>query len=150
MPSWYSKARTALSISFAALSYVRPGRLIIEDPNVKAPCWFSRRRTDFFHVPAQILRILVQVVLAPIYIWILQKVYYKISNYANASWADECTSTPDAVLTTAPGGGAGAYAPTGSTPRWVLRVQIVNGAITVREQVPWSDDVRNRGYTALS
>ncbi|KAK0495206.1 hypothetical protein EDD18DRAFT_1106450 [Armillaria luteobubalina] len=150
MPSWVSKARTALSISFATLSYVRLGRLIVEDPNVKAPCWFSRRSTDVFHVPAQILRLLFQIILAPVYIWIPHNFYGQISNYSSASWAYELTSTPDAVLTTAPGGGAGAYAPTGSTPRWVLRVQIVNGAITVREQVPWSEDVRNRGYKALS
>ncbi|KAK0449881.1 hypothetical protein EV421DRAFT_1289551 [Armillaria borealis] len=150
MPSLFSKARTALSISFATLSYVRLGRLIVEDPNVKAPCWFSRRSTDVFHVPAQIFRILVQVILAPVYIWVPHNIYDQISNYASASWAYELTSTPDAVLTTAPGGGAGAYAPTGSTPRWVLSVQIAEGVITDIEQVPWSEDVRNRGYTALS
>ncbi|PBL03966.1 hypothetical protein ARMGADRAFT_39141 [Armillaria gallica] len=150
MPNLFSKASTALSISFATLSYVRLGRLIVEDPNVKGPCWFSRRRTDIFHVPAQIFRILVQVILAPVYIWVPHNIYDQISNYTSASWEYELTSTPDAVLTTAPGGGAGAYAPTGSTPRWVLSVQIADGVITVIEQVPWSEAVRNRGYTALS
>ncbi|KAK0470086.1 uncharacterized protein EV420DRAFT_1634515 [Desarmillaria tabescens] len=150
MPNWFSKASTALAISFATLSNVRPGRLFVEDPNVKAPCWFSRRNTDLFHVPAQILRILVQVILAPIYLLTPYVVYDQISNYTSASWAFELTSTPDAVLTTAPGGGAGAYAPTGSTPRWLLSVQIVDGEITGVQQVAWSEEVRNRGYTALS
>ncbi|KAK0204541.1 hypothetical protein DFS33DRAFT_1321036, partial [Desarmillaria ectypa] len=143
-------ASTALATSFAILSKVRPGRLIVEDPNIKAPCWFSRRNTDAFHVPAQIFRILVQVVLAPVYIWIPHVAYDTIYNYANASWALELTFTHDAVLATAPGGGAGVYAPTGSTPRWLLSVQIVDGAITKLQQVAWSEEVRNKGYTALS
>ncbi|KAK0204519.1 hypothetical protein DFS33DRAFT_1320859, partial [Desarmillaria ectypa] len=149
MPKWFSKASTALAISYATLSNVRLGRLIVEDPNVKAPCWFSRRSTDFFHVPAQILRILVQVIFAPIYLS-TRTFYDRIWNYASASWAFELTSTPEAVLTIAPGGGAGAYAPTGSTPRWVLSVRIVDGTITQLRQVAWSEEVRNQGYTALS
>ncbi|KAK0204538.1 hypothetical protein DFS33DRAFT_1321002, partial [Desarmillaria ectypa] len=134
-------ASTALATSFAILSKVRLGRLIVEDPNVEAPCWFSRRSTDPFHVPAQIFRMLVQAVIAPMYVWIPHVAYDTIYNYANASWALELTFTHDAVLATAPGGGAGVYAPTGSTPRWLLSVQI---------QVAWSEEVRNKGYTALS
>ncbi|KAK0434355.1 hypothetical protein EV421DRAFT_1675586, partial [Armillaria borealis] len=77
-------------------------RLLIEDRNVKGPCWFSRQRTDFFHVPAQLLRVLIQVILAPIYIYIPRAFYEHISNYANSPWAFELTSTPDAVLSAAP------------------------------------------------
>ncbi|KAK0434356.1 hypothetical protein EV421DRAFT_1670525, partial [Armillaria borealis] len=42
------------------------------------------------------------------------------------------------------------YAPTGSDPRWMLKVQIVDGAIMSQQQVRWSEEVRNQGYTALS
>ncbi|KAK0213953.1 hypothetical protein IW262DRAFT_1407651 [Armillaria fumosa] len=130
------------------LSHVRLRRLFIEDPNVEAPCWFSRRSTDPFHVHAQILRFLVLIILAPIYIITPRTVYDRI--YAHASWVLSLSSTIKVVLTTAPGGGAGAYAPTGSNPRWLLRVQIVNGAMVRRQQVCWSEEVRNQGYTALS
>ncbi|PBK58360.1 hypothetical protein ARMSODRAFT_841504, partial [Armillaria solidipes] len=41
------------------------------------------------------------------------------------------------------------YAPTGSNPRWLLMVQIVDGTILFSHQVRWSEEVRNR-YTALS
>ncbi|KAK0437769.1 uncharacterized protein EV420DRAFT_1236865, partial [Desarmillaria tabescens] len=135
---------------FSALSRVRVQRLFIEDPGVIAPCWFSRRSTDTFHVLAQTLRIIVLIILAPIYIYIPHSVYVQISNFASSSWAFELTSTPDAVLTTAPGGGSGVYAPTGFTPQWLLMVEIVDGTIALVTQVCWSEEIRNKGYTALS
>ncbi|SJK99740.1 uncharacterized protein ARMOST_03051 [Armillaria ostoyae] len=150
MPDWISRASVALATSFAALSYIRLRRLITEDPNVKAPCWFSRMRTDIFHVPAQILRLLIKVIFAPLYSLIPHEVVKHIANFAKASWALELASTSDAVLNTAPGGGTGAYAPTGSNPRWLLRVQIVDGVSEQPQQVRWSEEVRNLGYTALS
>ncbi len=151
MATFVSKARADIAVSFAILSHIRPKRLIIEDPHVKAPCWFSRRRGDFFHIPAQILRGLVLVIVAPIYVLIPHVVSENIWSYIRASWDFELASTPDAVLTTAPGGGgAGTYAPTGYNPRWLLSVQIIDGGIANYQQVPWSEDIRNRGYTALS
>ncbi|PBK95894.1 hypothetical protein ARMGADRAFT_989802 [Armillaria gallica] len=151
MATFISKARADIAVSFAILSHIRPKRLIIEDPHVKAPCWFSRRRGDFFHIPAQILRGLVLVLVAPIYVLIPHVVSENIWSYIRASWDFELAFTPDAVLTTAPGGGGrGTYEPTGYTPRWLLSVQIVDGGIANQQQVPWSEDIRNWGYTALS
>ncbi|SJK99748.1 uncharacterized protein ARMOST_03059 [Armillaria ostoyae] len=145
-----SKAKDALVVSIAALSHVRLRRLVIEDANVEAPCWFSRQRSDFFHVPAQILRFLIKVIFAVVYHSIPRAVQGYISNYANAPWPTELTCAPDSALTNAPGGGAGVYTPTGSTPRWLLKVQIVDGTILFLQQIRWSEEVRNRGYTALS
>ncbi|PBK60153.1 hypothetical protein ARMSODRAFT_735322 [Armillaria solidipes] len=151
MATFISKASVAIAISFAVLSHIRLERLVIEDPHVKAPCWFSRRRGDFFHIPAQVLRGLVLVIVAPIYVLIPHVVSENIWRYIRASWEFELASTPDAVLTTAPGdGGRGAYEPTGYTPRWLLSVKIVNGGIENYQQVPWSEEIRDRGYTALS
>ncbi len=149
-PNRFIKAKTAFITTFTTLSHIRLRRLFIEDPNVKAPCWFSRQRTDFFHVPAQFLRVLVQVILAPIYIFIPHAVYEHIWNYVNSPWALELTSTPDALLSATPDRGAGEYAPTGSNPRWMLKVQIVDDVVTSRQQVCWSEEIRNQGYTALS
>ncbi|PBL04047.1 hypothetical protein ARMGADRAFT_895427, partial [Armillaria gallica] len=77
-------------------------RHITEDPSVKAPCWFSRMRTDINHVPAQILRLLIKVIFAPLYCLVPHEVVKHVANFAKASWAFELASTPDAVLTTAP------------------------------------------------
>ncbi|KAK0470103.1 uncharacterized protein EV420DRAFT_1257094, partial [Desarmillaria tabescens] len=150
MLNFIPKASAAFAISFATLSHIRLERLIIEDANIKAPCWFSRRRSDFFHIPAQILRVLLKVIFAPICVLIPHVIFENISSYVRDTWAFELASTPDAVLTTAPSGGTGTYAPTGSTPRWLLSVQIVDGAIAGVQQVAWSEEVRNQGYTALS
>ncbi|KAK0185588.1 hypothetical protein F5146DRAFT_184084 [Armillaria mellea] len=151
MATFISKASAAAAISFASLSCIRLERLIIEDPHVKAPCWFSCRRGDFFHIPAQILRGLVLLIFAPIYVLIPHVVSENIWSYIRASWEFEVATTPDAVLTTAPGdGGRGTYEPTGYTPRWLLSVKIENGRIRNRQQVPWSEEIRNQGYTALS
>ncbi|KAK0222257.1 hypothetical protein IW262DRAFT_1482368 [Armillaria fumosa] len=151
MATFISKASATIAVSFAILSHIRLERLIIEDSRVKAPCWFSRRRNDFFHIPAQILRALILLILSPIYVLIPHVVSENIWSYIRASWDFELASTPDAVLTTAPGdGGRGSYEPTGYTPRWLLSVKIENGNIRGRQQVPWSEEIRNQGYTALS
>ncbi len=144
-------ASAALSVSFSVgLPHIRLRRLFIEDPNVKAPCVIFCMSTDTFHLLAQCLRVLLKLIFAPIYVLIPHKLYQHISNFAKASWTLELASTPDAVLTTAPGGGTASYAPTGSTPRWLLSVQIVDGALIQSQQVVWSEEVRNQGYTALS
>ncbi|PBK66135.1 hypothetical protein ARMSODRAFT_370554 [Armillaria solidipes] len=150
LPSWFKRGCISVGTSFSALSHARVRRLFVEDPNVTAPCWFSRRNTDTFHRPAQILRILVLIILGPIYIYIPHAVYVQISNFASSSWAFELMSTPDAVLTAAPGGGSGVYAPTGFTPQWLLMAEIVDGAIALVKQVRWSEVIRNKGYTTLS
>ncbi|KAK0480392.1 hypothetical protein IW261DRAFT_1335650, partial [Armillaria novae-zelandiae] len=132
------------------LSHIRLRRLFIEDPNVKAPCWFSRQSTDFFHVPAQVLRVLIQVIFAPIYLLIPRSFYGHVSNYGNSPWALEMKTTPDSLLSATQDHDAGGYAPTGSNPRWMLKVRIVDGAVISRRQVCWSEEVRNQEYTALS
>ena len=47
-------------------------RLIQEDPGVKGSCWFAKHRENSGHIAANIIRIIVLIVLSPIYILMLE------------------------------------------------------------------------------
>ncbi|EEB90591.1 hypothetical protein MPER_11181 [Moniliophthora perniciosa FA553] len=64
-----------------------------------------------------------------------------------------------AVLKNPPGGWAQAeraqkfpevYETTGFQPRWMLKVNIEGGKYASHVQVDWTEELRSRGYTALS
>ncbi|KAJ7626555.1 hypothetical protein DFH06DRAFT_1304655 [Mycena polygramma] len=67
-----------------------------------------------------------------------------------SSWLLEYATTPDSVLSNAKSGGKGEYDVTGFSPSWVLEITIEGGALVKMRQVPFSDEVAEVGYTALS
>ena len=61
---------------YPATNHVHQGtinlwRLIQEDPGVKGSCWFAKHREDPGHIAANIIRIIVLLIISPIYIMVL-------------------------------------------------------------------------------
>jgi hypothetical protein len=73
-----------------------------------------------------------------------------IENYFQYGWFVEFAMTPDPVLSNARGGGKGEYDATGFQPSWMLAVIIRNGKLHSFRQIPFSEEVEQAGYTALS
>ncbi|KAK7031040.1 hypothetical protein VNI00_013830 [Paramarasmius palmivorus] len=79
-------------------------RLFVEDPGVKGCGWFHSYREDRFHVLANILRVLCNIILAPVLVISLWNAVGTIAyNLVKASWQDEAFDVHDAVLQNPPG-----------------------------------------------
>ncbi|KXN89420.1 hypothetical protein AN958_05711 [Leucoagaricus sp. SymC.cos] len=175
-----SKAYKQTSL-WKALSIVAsessPRRLLQEDAGVLAPVWFGRDPDSPWHITANLLRLLVGIPLAPIYIiWC-----YIAAPWKNAVkslpvlWKIEWANIPDAILLEAPGVGArgekgnigGEYAVTGNKPQWLLEVHFKGTTIASKYQVRYDGghpdesalspaglalrkSIQESGYTAIS
>ncbi|KAF7369879.1 HET domain-containing protein [Mycena sanguinolenta] len=141
-----------LSKSFLAMrTNMRVGRLFWEDDKIEGCGWFHRRSDMVpLHILGNVLRVLFVIVFAPIYLFIPRSIYTAVDNYMRSNWLLEYATTPDSVLSNARGGGKGQYEVTGFQPTWVLQVTIQNGMLQAFHQIPFSDEVAEVGYTALS
>ncbi|KAJ7753049.1 hypothetical protein DFH07DRAFT_744573, partial [Mycena maculata] len=78
------------------------GRLIQEDEGIEGCGYFHRKREmDVFqelHVLGNIVRILVTLVISPLYLLTPRVVVAAVVNYIRSSWLLEFATTPDAVL----------------------------------------------------
>lgn len=97
-----------------------------------------------------ILRLIFAVVQSPFKLLRSRDIPDPIENYIQPSWLLDFATTPDAVLANARGGGSGQYEVTGLQPTWVLEVTIQNGTLESFRQIPFSEEVKELGYTALS
>ncbi|KAF7369881.1 HET domain-containing protein [Mycena sanguinolenta] len=141
----------ALTKSFSAMrTNMRVGRLFQEDDHV-AGCGFFHRRPEMpLHILGNILRLIFIIVLAPLYLLIPRVVYVAIGSYMRSNWLLEYATTPDSVLSTARGGGKGQYDMREFQPKWVLEVTILNGELHSFHQIPYSEEVAEIGYIAIS
>ncbi|KAJ7034460.1 hypothetical protein C8F04DRAFT_956358, partial [Mycena alexandri] len=140
-----------LSKSFSAVgSNLRLRRLLYEDDGVEGCGLFHKRPEREFHVLGNILRLIFAIVLSPFYLLTPRSFVSAVDNYIQSSWLLEFATAPDSVLSNAPGGGKGQYDVTGFLPSWVLEVTIQNGALQIFRQIPFSEEVEQAGYTALS
>ncbi|KAJ6548668.1 hypothetical protein B0H19DRAFT_952466, partial [Mycena capillaripes] len=141
----------ALKASFSALgSNLRPRRLFYEDDEVEGCGWFHKRPERTFHVLGNILRLIFTLLLSPFYLFTPRVVTSGVSNYFQSSWLLEYAATPDSVLSNARSGGKGEYDVTNFRPSWILEVKVRNGAFVSLRQIPFSEEVADTGYTALS
>ncbi|KAK7031039.1 hypothetical protein VNI00_013829 [Paramarasmius palmivorus] len=155
-------------------------RLFVEDPGVKGCGWFHSYREDEYHVFANVIRVLCNIIFAPLLVLSLGKAVKNIAyNLAKSSWQDEVVNIPDAVLRNPPGEdvplmesnstnlsppvatlkpvgndldgrGNDVYEKTNYEPRWMLQVVIREGQYESHDQVEWTEEHRGTGYTALS
>ncbi|KAJ6500926.1 hypothetical protein C8R45DRAFT_820249, partial [Mycena sanguinolenta] len=129
---------------------MRVGRLFREDDGVEGCGMFHKRPEMALHILGNVLRLLLVIIFAPIYICVPRSFFKAVDNYVRSSWLLQYAVTPDAVLSTARGGGKGQYEVTGFQPTWVLEVAIRNGALYAFRQISFSNEVAEVGYTALS
>ncbi|KAF7358993.1 HET domain-containing protein [Mycena sanguinolenta] len=141
----------ALSKSFLVMgANMRARRLFREDDGVEGCGMFHKRPEMPLHILGNILRLTLILIFAPIYVFIPRSVFKAADNYIRFNWLFQYATTPDAVLSNAPGGGKGQYAVTEFQPTWVLEVTIRNQKLQAFHQIPFSDEVAEVGYTALS
>ncbi|KAJ7611979.1 hypothetical protein DFH06DRAFT_1243813 [Mycena polygramma] len=141
----------ALKASFSAMgSNLRLRRLFREDDGVEGCGVFHKKPDRTFHVLGNILRVLFALLLSPAYLLTPRFVVNAVDNYIQSSWLLEYATTPDSVLSNARSGGKGQYDVTGFYPSWVLKITIMGGVLVDLRQVPFSDEVADVGYTALS
>ncbi|KAJ6475921.1 hypothetical protein C8R47DRAFT_661337 [Mycena vitilis] len=141
-----------LEASFSALgSNLRLRRLFREDDGVEGCGLFHKKPDQTFHVLGNILRILLSLLLSPIYLLTPRAAVSAVGNYIQSSWLLDYATTPDSVLSIAKSDGErGQYDVTGFYPSWVLKITIKDEALAELLQVPFSDEVAEAGYTALS
>ncbi|KAJ7064032.1 hypothetical protein C8F01DRAFT_950803, partial [Mycena amicta] len=73
-------------------------RLFVEDEGEVGCGLFHKRRERTFHVLGNVLRLIISIILAPVYIFAPQVLIQSASNYLQAGWLVEYATTPDAVL----------------------------------------------------
>ncbi|KAJ7207323.1 hypothetical protein B0H12DRAFT_1034514, partial [Mycena haematopus] len=129
---------------------VRVGRLFREDDGVEGCGMFHKRPERTLHILGNVLRLILAVILSPIYLFTPRSLVNAVDNYIQSSWLLEYATTPDSVLSNARGGGKGQYDVREFQPAWMLEVTIQNGALQAFHQIPFSEEVAEVGYTALS
>ncbi|GJJ08100.1 hypothetical protein Clacol_002308 [Clathrus columnatus] len=147
----------SLRKSIEALSkHTQLRRLFQEDPGVQGCCWFAKNPDDPLHGFANFLRVLVAIILAPLYILYTRNSVGSIKDFLKqAAWFIEFSNTPHAILHSSPMGGTGKYSPTGLSPKWLLRVEFNdddeggNGGFEFT-QIKWSEKPLDATYNAIS
>src|SRR5882762_718524 len=117
-----------------------------EDEGVEGIGW-SKWWNDEGHEFLNCLRIAFILIFAPFYVLTPRKAVEYATDFFRDAWNVEFASTPDALLASAPGGGSAQYEVSHERPRWMLKVEIMNGVWT---QVEWTSDIWNQPYIALS
>lgn len=170
-------SRASLSASLDILANeCRPRRLIQEDPGVKGPLWFGRNPESPWHIPLNIVRLIIVIPLAPIYFLFPKYLKQALKQLLKGVvWSIEWFHVPDAILLEPPGGekgmnqghSGGQYAVTGNKPRWLLEVHFQGKRISSQRQVPYDgghpdestlppealalqESIQKAGYTAIS
>jgi hypothetical protein len=103
------------------------------------------------HVPANVLRVIFAIILAPFFVMQPHYVTRKLDKLLQKiAWSIEFADTPNALLYDAPAGGLGRYEATSYKPLWMLEVLFRNGEPPEYRQVPWSPRLHKNNYTAIS
>ncbi|KAF9440982.1 hypothetical protein P691DRAFT_815659 [Macrolepiota fuliginosa MF-IS2] len=124
--------RRSLSVLW---KHARIRRLFKEDKYVEGVGWYARNRDDSWHVPLNILRVLVLVTFAPIYAILRIASVGRVAAFPD-QYDDEPVCAPDAMLYKSPSvGGEGKFDPTGRRPKWMLKVSFRGGAKLKKKQV---------------
>ncbi|KAJ7126260.1 hypothetical protein C8R44DRAFT_913724 [Mycena epipterygia] len=131
-------------------SNLKVRRLFREDDGVEGCGPFRKKSDNKYHVLGNVLRIVFQMALSPVLLLTPRSIVNAVDNYLRDGWLVEFATTPDSVLSAARGSGAGEYDVTGLKPSWILQVTISGGTLQYYHQIPFSEDVENTGYTALS
>lgn len=116
-----------------------------------SPLWFGEKPSSPLHIPANILRVLIALVLA--FAWTRTRfpdLRIMRNLFKGFSWSREWPQTPDAMLVEVPRPGAdtkiGEYAVTGYKPRWLLEVHFEGSKIAAQRQVRYEH--RNSGSSS--
>ena len=143
-----------IGIMFEHMSWQR---LLIEDKEVVGPNWLSRSRRNPLHIPANIIRLLLALVLPPFYLLFYSATSAIAVNFWRASWEIEKAYAPKSFLhdpKRRPG--EKLYIPGRSPPRWLVKVTTGSkqndNQLDVRV-VKWEDEaeaIGKKGYIALS
>ncbi|KAJ7264418.1 hypothetical protein C8J57DRAFT_1069951, partial [Mycena rebaudengoi] len=123
-------------------------RLFQEEPGIEGCTMFHRRPDQPLHMLANITRVLVKIVTAPLLQWSPHAITESVIDLFH--WKLEYADTPAAVLSATKGMARAQYSPTGYKPSWVLEVVVKDGKLVSREQVPFSKAIKATGYTAIS
>ncbi|KAF5348891.1 hypothetical protein D9756_009822 [Leucocoprinus leucothites] len=151
------------------------GRLVKEDPGVLAPVWFGRKPDSFLHIIANLLRLIIGIPCAPLYLlWSFVAAPWRQAFKRIARWEIEWPHIPDAIISEPPsacsrgrniGIVSGEYAVSNNKPRWLLEVHFAGATISSMRQVVYGADsveeslqtltavrrsIQNHGYTAIS
>ncbi|KAF8995542.1 hypothetical protein BDQ17DRAFT_1222689, partial [Cyathus striatus] len=131
------------------LGSVRISRLLREDDGVKGSTLFAKERSSKWHLYANVLRVSSAILFAPFYV-IPPHLISRLCALVHDTPEDHACSFDAILATSASEGTMAEYYPSAFHPRWLLKVEFRPNATPQYEQVSWSEEVRNAGYTAMS
>jgi hypothetical protein len=137
--------------SVSLLHGIKVHCLFQEEPCVKGCAFFGRNPDSPLHNTANVLRVLFAIILAPLFVMLPHSATHKIDEFLKEiAWSIEFQDTLNALLFSAPAGDPGQYKVTNYKPQWMLRVQFQDDQQPEYWEVPWSPELHNNEYTAIS